>query len=525
MKKSLATAMSVLPLLSLALAHAQVSKPIRWVTIGNSITFGTGTNPGTVGGGATSYTNGYPYRLAARLGPAFLIENDGINSMQVIKSGNHPYWTQARLPQAFAFQPDIVTVKLGTNDSKPINWDDSVSFVKDYTAFIDTLKGMNSHPQVWSMLPVWCGQTEIWPPVWTDTSTHYETWILGSIIPKIQQVAAAESLNVVDLHTPMLNKTSLYISDKLHPNNAGADTIAAVIYRTFLSKVKRVANIGNGITSYVGTVSGAAAIDAHPIKLNMLLGRGYYVRNLGVTGTSVMRADVDVPTLTSYWSQKTKLDSLFAYKPHLVILNFGTDESRPKIWNTAKFIAAYGALIDTIRTIAPQPEIRIAKPLPVFQVGGQWPASLPGGSTDNGVNGNTITDSVLPALAVIAQAKGVKLIDLNTPFQSLQSTQADGLYPNSAGQDTIAHIEFRSITTDTALVTGLNPKASGRPAGAASHAAVRLTPDRNAGSERLYSPAGRSAASGEPVAAGVYFSKPATAKAPEKTGKKVEEKK
>ncbi|HEX2613818.1 MAG TPA: GDSL-type esterase/lipase family protein, partial [Fibrobacteria bacterium] len=131
----MASTLSFLSVALLQTATAQVSKQIRWVTIGNSITFGTGTTPGSVGGGATSYTNGYPYRLAARLGPAFLIENDGINSMQVIKSGNHPYWTQARLPQAFAFQPDIVTVKLGTNDSKPINWDDSVSFVKDYTAF------------------------------------------------------------------------------------------------------------------------------------------------------------------------------------------------------------------------------------------------------------------------------------------------------------------------------------------------------------------------------------------------------
>ena len=284
-------------LIATSTTHAQVSRPIKWVTIGNSITFGTGTTPGSVTGGAVSYTNGYPYRLAARLGPAYSLENDGINSMQVLKSGNHPYWTQARLPQAFLFQPDIVSVTLGTNDSKPINWDDSVNFVRDYTAFVDTLRGMSSHPQVWAGFPPWCGQTETKPINWNDTSTHYETTIRTSIIPKIQQVAAAETLNTIDLHTPMTSKTNLYIGDIVHPNNAGADTLAAIIYRTFLSKVTRVAVIGNGVTAYVGTISGAAAVDANPIKLNMLLGRGYYVRNLGVTGACALKP---ASGLTSY---------------------------------------------------------------------------------------------------------------------------------------------------------------------------------------------------------------------------------
>ena len=216
--------------------QAQTSTPIRWVTIGNSITFGTGTTPGSVQGGVTSYTNSYPNRLALKLGSGYKLQNDGVNSMQVLKSGNHPYWTQGRLDSVFAFKPNIITICLGTNDSKPRNWRDSVNFVRDYTAFVDTLADISSHPKIWLCLPTPSFQAVPSPVNWNDTSTHDGNVIKNSIIPRIRQVAAAKGLHVIDLQTPLANRSNLF-GDGVHPNNAGADTIASIIYRTYIATV------------------------------------------------------------------------------------------------------------------------------------------------------------------------------------------------------------------------------------------------------------------------------------------------
>src|SRR5205807_1436541 len=92
-------------------APAQTAAPIRWSTVGNSITYGYGlTDPST---------QSYPAKLGALLGPAYLIENEGVSATTMLKKGDYTYWKNGRLPQTFAFHPDIVTVKLGTNDSKP----------------------------------------------------------------------------------------------------------------------------------------------------------------------------------------------------------------------------------------------------------------------------------------------------------------------------------------------------------------------------------------------------------------------
>lgn len=219
---------------SLTALHAQVT-PIKWVTIGNSITFGTGTTPGSLAGGVTSYTNSYPARLALKLGSGYKLQNDGVNSLQMLKSGNHPYWTQGKLDSVFAFKPDIITICLGTNDSKPRNWKDSANFVRDYTAFVDTLSGISSHPQIWLCLPPPSFQAIPSPVNWNDTSTHDGNVIKNSIIPRIIQVAVAKGLQVIDLQTPLANRQSAFISDGVHPNNAGADSIASIIYRTYIA--------------------------------------------------------------------------------------------------------------------------------------------------------------------------------------------------------------------------------------------------------------------------------------------------
>ena len=132
-------------------ARAQVAKPIRWACIGNSITQGMGAN------------TAYPVRLGAKLGPAFQVENDGVSGTTLLKKGDNPYWKNGKLSNVFAFKPDIVTIKLGTNDSRAADWN-TARYLRDYRAMIDTLRGMPSKPAVWAALPIPAWQVNgAWP--------------------------------------------------------------------------------------------------------------------------------------------------------------------------------------------------------------------------------------------------------------------------------------------------------------------------------------------------------------------------
>ena len=108
-------------------ASVIVSAPIKVSCIGNSITYG-------------SMGAAYPLKLQALLGPEYMVENEGVRGTTMLKKGNSPYWTRGKFTQVFAFKPDIVTIKLGTNDTKKENWDRyNGEFKKDCIAMIDTL--------------------------------------------------------------------------------------------------------------------------------------------------------------------------------------------------------------------------------------------------------------------------------------------------------------------------------------------------------------------------------------------------
>src|SRR5690606_13079424 len=119
-------------------------------------------------------------RAGLRL-PADSVINYGHAGGTALRSGDSSYWTSGRLAQVFAYQPDIVSIHLGSADSKPVNWNaDSTNFARDYKALIDTLRTMPSNPRILVVYPT---------PVWKneagaqDPGLRRGSVIAGSIIP------------------------------------------------------------------------------------------------------------------------------------------------------------------------------------------------------------------------------------------------------------------------------------------------------------------------------------------------------
>jgi lysophospholipase L1-like esterase len=217
--------------------------------VGNSITYGYGLS--------SASTQSYPARLQALLGTSgYTVQNDGVNSATMTKKGDTPYWTKGKLPQVFSLQPDIVTIKLGTNDTKPQNWDAlgyGTQFKKDYLAMIDTLAAMASHPKIFLVLPV---------PIFPNpkgASWGIRDSALQKEIPIIKDIAATRGLPVIDANTPLKNFPQFFSADGVHPDAAGEDTIAHIIYRAIIATSVGASAPGRRIS-----VDGSAVASAAP---------------------------------------------------------------------------------------------------------------------------------------------------------------------------------------------------------------------------------------------------------------------
>lgn len=198
---------------------APAPNAVKVACIGDSITDGHGID--------LREANGYPAQLQRMLGKGYNVKNFGISARTVMNSGDLPYMNEPYWQDALAFNPDIVIIKLGTNDSKSYNWtpDKKKGFEKDLTTMVKTLKALPSSPKIYLCKPI---------PAFKDSWTISEKVITEEIDPIIEKVVKKENLaGVIDLHTPFEGQADLIQEDGIHPNSAGvrklAETVAKVI--------------------------------------------------------------------------------------------------------------------------------------------------------------------------------------------------------------------------------------------------------------------------------------------------------
>ncbi|HVY70234.1 MAG TPA: GDSL-type esterase/lipase family protein [Verrucomicrobiae bacterium] len=181
---------------------------IKVACVGDSITWGAGIE--------RREQNCYPAVLGKLLGSRFETRNFGVNGATLLKHGDGPYWKTGAFKEATEFEPDVVILKLGTNDSKPQNWKHKDEFAGDLRAMLDHFAGLRSKPKIWLCLPV---------PVYAERWGINEPVVRDDIIPIIRQVAKERNLPVIDLHTALSNHPEFF-PDQIHPDAAGAALMA-----------------------------------------------------------------------------------------------------------------------------------------------------------------------------------------------------------------------------------------------------------------------------------------------------------
>lgn len=199
-------ALLFLPLLSIA------QSPIKVAFVGNSITQGPGRE----------HPESFPLQVGRLLGESYEVKNFGIGGRTLLKKGDFPYWNEPQFEEVKAYRPDVVLIKLGTNDSKPQNWAHKDEFVQDYLDLIAEFRDhMPKDGKVYVMLPV---------PV-TRENFGINPQIMNSeqrlMLFEIIQKSGAE---VIDLFTPLQDKPELF-PDGVHPTAEGLTIMARVISR------------------------------------------------------------------------------------------------------------------------------------------------------------------------------------------------------------------------------------------------------------------------------------------------------
>lgn len=214
MKKQILVIISVV---ALVLSACQ-SEPVRVACVGDSITFGHGIKD--------REHDAYPGLLSTMLGEKYDVRNFGVSGSTTMMGTDMPYMNEQAYKDALAFNPQIVTIKLGTNDSKPYNWKESEHFKQDLKTLIESFRALPSNPQIWLCLPV---------PAYGHAWSINDSVIYNGVISFIKEVAQEENLPLVDLNTPMQGKRQ-YFPDTIHPNEEGQKMIAQTIFDIIFKK-------------------------------------------------------------------------------------------------------------------------------------------------------------------------------------------------------------------------------------------------------------------------------------------------
>ena len=210
----------------------QTPKPdaVRVACIGNSITDGHGIEL------ASAY--GYPALLQKKLGSGYWVKNFGVSARTLLNKGDHPYMNELAWRDALAFDPDIVVIKLGTNDSKPQNWQHASEFRSDLEQMLFALRPDLAQPvkkkkgkKKAAPAPVVRPQIILCTPIPAFKSTWdiSDEVITNQIIPILKDAAAKYDLQLLDLHTLYAGDGDKMLSDGIHPDGRGVQRLADIV--------------------------------------------------------------------------------------------------------------------------------------------------------------------------------------------------------------------------------------------------------------------------------------------------------
>ena len=187
---------------------------IKLACIGDSITWGfTLLNP---------WKQSYPALLQEMLGDGYEVRNFGYNDASARFDADTPYVNKRVYRDSLAWNPDIVLLMLGTNDTKTRNWDPEI-FRRDYRRIVESYRSLPSNPRVILIAPI-----RIFLPLRIPLLGLYPETMEEGVRPAIREIASDLGLECIDLYG--LFEDTTYCRDGVHPQRTGARMLAEAIH-------------------------------------------------------------------------------------------------------------------------------------------------------------------------------------------------------------------------------------------------------------------------------------------------------
>lgn len=187
---------------------AETKRDIKVACVGDSITEGMRID--------WQSDNAYPALLDSILGDGYEVMNFGRSATTMMRDGDFPYWSAKEFSNALLYHPDIIILKLGTNDSKLFQWN-AEKYAESYQMMIDTFSSISPKPEIKLCLPA---------AVITDRWEITDSVVVNYVIPIVRDLATKNGLDLIDLNTPLTGRADLYHEDGIHPIKGGAAVIA-----------------------------------------------------------------------------------------------------------------------------------------------------------------------------------------------------------------------------------------------------------------------------------------------------------
>ena len=190
----------------------------------------------------------------------------------------------------------------------------------------------------------------------------------------------------------------------------------------------RVACVGDSITFGYGLRD--FVHDSYPAVLGRLLGKGYDVRNYGVSARTMMNKG-DRP-----YTKEPAYSAAVEFKPDIVILMLGTNDSKTMNWQFKEdFCDDARTIVESFYRPGFKPQVFICLPPPSDR-------------TDWTISEKVISEEIIPMLESVAGQTGAGVIDLYSPFTGSRHLLQDGVHPDKDGAAIMAYEVFKSITEE-----------------------------------------------------------------------------
>lgn len=190
---------------------------VKVACVGNSITYGLGIKDRD--------HDSYPAKLQVMLGDGYEVGNFGKSGATLLDNGHRPYRQQEEYKQAIDFAGDIVVIHLGVNDTDPRNFPNyQDEFIPNYMSLIEDFRKVNPKARI---LIAKLSPIKREHPRFLSGTRDWE-WKLQDMI---EVIARNSHVQLIDFHTPLYAYPWMY-SDIVHPNEAGLNELAKVVYKS-----------------------------------------------------------------------------------------------------------------------------------------------------------------------------------------------------------------------------------------------------------------------------------------------------